>query len=35
MRDGIAYAMFAIDDVRTETKRLEKDGVRFTQEATG
>ena len=30
--DGIPYTSFSVDDVRMECKRLQKLGVRFTQE---
>jgi catechol 2,3-dioxygenase-like lactoylglutathione lyase family enzyme len=32
--DGIPFASFAVDDVRTEYERLSSLGVRFTQEPT-
>jgi len=34
MEDGIPFASFQVDDLKSEFDRLEADGVRFTQEPT-
>ena len=34
VKNGIAYAAFAVDDIHKETERLKKLGVKFTQEPT-